>query len=73
MNNKSDFNLLNKHNNIKQTNYLKLDRTIFVSNKSFLFKNNIIDELTKYLLLQIESNNVNDSCIRFCVSSSIST
>lgn len=38
---------------------------IFSSNKSFLFKNKIIDVSVNHLLLQIESNNFRDSCIRF--------
>lgn len=38
---------------------------IFSSNKSFLFKNRIIEVSVNHLLLQIESNNFSDSCIRF--------
>lgn len=41
------------------------DFLIFSSNKSFLFKNNIIEVSVNHLLLQILSNNFNDSCIRF--------
>lgn len=39
---------------------------IFSSKRSFLFKNRIIDVSVNHLLLQIESNNLRDSCIRFC-------
>lgn len=39
---------------------------IFSSNRSFLFRNRIIDVSVNHLLLQIESNNFKDSCIRFC-------
>lgn len=46
---------------------------IFSSNKSFLFKNNIIDVSTNHLLLQIESNSFIDSIILFISSSSAST
>ena len=53
--------------------YLKLDRVIFSANKSFLFKKRIMDVLTNHLLLQIESNNRRDSCIRLVVSSSTRT
>lgn len=42
------------------------ERLIFSSNRSFLFKNKIILVSVNHLLLQIESNNFNDSCIRFC-------
>lgn len=38
---------------------------IFSSNRSFLFRNRIIDVSVNHLLLQIESNNFSDSCIRF--------
>lgn len=44
------------------------DFLIFSSNKSFLFKNRIIDVSVNHLLLQIESNSFSDSCIRFCAS-----
>lgn len=46
---------------------------IFSSNKSFLFKNNMIDVSTNHLLLQIESNNFIDSIILFISSSSANT
>lgn len=49
------------------------DLLIFSSNKSFLFKNNIIDVSTNHLELHIESNNLSDSIIRFISSSSAST
>lgn len=42
------------------------DFFILSSNKSFLFRNKIIEVSVNHLLLQIESNNFNDSCIRFC-------
>ena len=38
---------------------------IFSSNKSFLFKNKIIEVSVNHLLLQMESNSFKDSCIRF--------
>ena len=41
------------------------DFLIFSSNKSFLFKNKIIEVSVNHLLLQILSNSFNDSCIRF--------
>ena len=42
------------------------DFLIFSSNRSFLFRNNIIDVSVNHLLLQIESNNFMLSIIRFC-------
>ena len=53
--------------------YLMLERTTFSSKLSFLFKNRMNAVLTKYLLLQIESKRRRLSCMRFTVSSSIST
>lgn len=41
------------------------DVLIFCSNRSFLFKNRIIDVSKNHLLLQIESNKRRLSCIRF--------
>lgn len=49
------------------------DRKIFSSNKSFLFRNRIIDVSTNHFELQIESNNFIDSIIRFISSSSANT
>lgn len=49
------------------------ERAILSSNKSFLFKNKIIDVSTNHLELQIESNNFIDSIIRFISSSSANT
>lgn len=46
---------------------------IFSSNKSFLFKNKMIEVSTNHLLLQIESNNFIDSIILFISSSSANT
>lgn len=46
---------------------------IFSSNKSFLFKNKMIDVSTNHLLLQMESNNFIDSIILFISSSSANT
>lgn len=42
------------------------DFLIFSSNKSFLLRKSIIDVSVNHLLLQMESNSFNDSCIRFC-------
>lgn len=42
------------------------DFLIFSSNKSFLFKNRIMDVSVNHLLLQMESNSFKLSCIRFC-------
>ena len=42
------------------------DLRIFSSNRSFLFKNKIIEVSPNHLLLQIESNSFKLSCIRFC-------
>lgn len=41
------------------------DFLIFSSNKSFLFRNKIMEVSVNHLLLQIESNNFKLSCIRF--------
>lgn len=72
--NKNDlFGFLFKKKTKKIDPNLKLDRVIFSANKSFLFKNKMIDVLTNHLLLQIESNKRRDSCIRFVVSSSTRT
>lgn len=49
------------------------DRLIFSSNKSFLFKNKIIDVSTNHLELHMESNSFIDSIIRFISSSSANT
>lgn len=48
-------------------------RAIFSLNKSFLFKNKIMEVVTNHLLLQIESKSFIDSTIRFISSSSAST
>ena len=42
------------------------DFPIFSSKRSFLFKKRIIEVSVNHLLLQMESNNFMDSCIRFC-------
>ena len=42
------------------------DLRIFSSNRSFLFKNKMIEVSPNHLLLQIESNSFKLSCIRFC-------
>ena len=42
------------------------DFFIFSSNKSFLFRNRIIDVSVNHLLLQMESNSFRLSCMRFC-------
>lgn len=42
------------------------DFRIFSSNKSFLFKNRIMEVSVNHLLLHIESKSLSDSCIRFC-------
>lgn len=42
------------------------DLEIFCSNKSFLLRNRMIEVSVNHLLLQIESNNFIDSCMRFC-------
>lgn len=52
---------------------VKGDRLILSSNKSFLFKNKIIDVSTNHFELQIESNNFIDSIMRFISSSSANT
>lgn len=49
------------------------ERLIFSSNRSFLFKNKMIDVSTNHFELHIESNNFIDSIIRFISSSSAST
>ena len=41
------------------------DLRIFSSNKSFLFRKRMIEVSPNHLLLQIESNNLRLSCIRF--------
>lgn len=41
------------------------DFLIFSSNKSFLFKNRMMEVSVNHLLLQMESNSFKDSCIRF--------
>lgn len=48
-------------------------RLIFSSNKSFLFRNKMMEVSTNHLLLQIESKSFIDSTIRFISSSSAST
>ena len=53
--------------------YRMLDRPTFSSKLSFLFRNKMNAVLTKYLLLQMESNSLKLSCIRFTDSSSTST
>jgi hypothetical protein len=61
------FLIINKHLPVysgKQT--LSADFLIFSSNKSFLFKNRIMDVSVNHLLLQMESNNFILSIIRFC-------
>lgn len=49
------------------------DLLIFSSNKSFLFKNSIIEVSTNHFELQMESKSFNDSIIRFISSSSAKT
>lgn len=49
------------------------EREIFSSNKSFLFKNKMIDVSTNHFELHIESNNFIDSIMRFISSSSANT
>lgn len=44
---------------------VKGDFRIFSSNKSFLFKNRIMEVSVNHLLLHIESKSLRDSCIRF--------
>jgi len=44
------------------------DFLIFSSNKSFLLRNRMIDVSVNHLLLQIESNNLRLSDMRFCDS-----
>lgn len=42
------------------------DFEIFSLKISFLFRNKIMEVSMNHLLLQMESNNLRDSCIRFC-------
>lgn len=49
------------------------ERTIFSSNKSFLFRNKMIEVATNHFELHIESNSFIDSIIRFISSSSANT
>ena len=41
------------------------DFMIFCANRSFLFRNRIMDVFVNHLLLQMESNSLKLSCIRF--------
>lgn len=41
---------------------------IFSSKRSFLLRKRMMEVSVNHLLLQIESNNFSDSCIRFCNS-----
>lgn len=45
---------------------LKGDFLIFSANRSFLLRKRMIEVSMKNLLLQMESNSIRDSCIRFC-------
>jgi len=51
----------------KQT--VRCDFLIFSSNRSFLFRKRIMDVSVNHLLLQMESNSLRLSCIRFCRNS----
>ncbi|TNN49498.1 hypothetical protein EYF80_040292 [Liparis tanakae] len=45
---------------------LSADFLIFSANRSFLLRKRMMEVSMKNLLLQIESNSIRDSCMRFC-------
>lgn len=45
---------------------LKADFLIFSANRSFLLRKRMMEVSMKNLLLQMESNSIRDSCMRFC-------
>lgn len=45
---------------------LRADFLIFSANRSFLFRKRMMEVSMKNLLLQMESNSMRDSCMRFC-------
>lgn len=45
---------------------LSADFLIFSANRSFLLRKRMMEVSMKNLLLQMESNSIRDSCMRFC-------